>query len=145
MKDIEPDIDPEEGIGYAEGPAVTKAYVGIPVGVETDREEQSDAGTDHANGQLQKSGRKIDAGLRDRIAFGQIGRPPCPAVLAERDAVSDSLTEIEPQVQKGEDESRAKHRPLNRQQRPKDAGVVELPHPPPFLCIAGDDSQDDDE
>jgi hypothetical protein len=24
MKDIEPDIDPEQGIGYSEGPAVTK-------------------------------------------------------------------------------------------------------------------------
>jgi hypothetical protein len=64
--------------------------------IETDREEQSDAGNDHADSQLQKPGRNIDAGLRDYIGFGQIGRPPCTAVLAESGAVSDSLTEIEP-------------------------------------------------
>ena len=145
MKDIEPDVDPEQRIGYSEGPAVTKTQVGIPVGVETDREEQSDAGTDHTNSQLQKPRRKIDTDLRGRIEFGQIGRRPCAAVLAESGAVSDSLTEIEPQVQKGEDESQAQHRPLNRQQRPEDVGVVELPHPQPFLYIAGDNSQDDDE
>ena len=133
MKEIKPDIDPEERIGHSEGPAVTKAEVSIPLGVETNRKEQGDAGTDQDNGHLQKPGRKIDTGLRDRIGSGQKGRPPCPTVSAESGAVSGSLTEIDPQVQKGEDESRAKHRPLNRQKRPEDAGVVELPHPQPFL------------
>ena len=42
---------------------------------------------------------------------------------------TNRLTEIDPEVQKGEDESRAKHRPPNRQKSPEDAGVVELPHP----------------
>ena len=46
MKDIKPDIDPEKRIGHSEGPAVTKAQVGIPLGVETDRKEQGDGGTD---------------------------------------------------------------------------------------------------
>src|SRR5271169_967953 len=104
MKEVEPDIDPEEWIGHSEGPAVTKAEVGIPLGVETKRKEQGDAGTDQDSGQFQEPGRKIDTGLRERIGFGQIGGPPCPAILAEGGAVSDSLTEIEPQVQKGEDE-----------------------------------------
>src|SRR5580704_9270185 len=144
MKEIEPDIDPEERIGHAEGRAVTKAQVGIPFGVEANRKEQGDAGTDEEDGELQKPRRKIDAGLRDRIGSGQKGRPPCPTISAESGAVPDGLTKIEPQVQKGEDESRAKHRPLNRQKRPEDAGVVELPHPQPFLYIAGDDSQYDD-
>jgi hypothetical protein len=121
MEEIEPDIDPEERIGNSEGPAVTKAEVGIPLGVETNRKEQGDGSAGQDNGQLQKPGRKIDTGLRDWT------------VLAQSGAVSNSLTEIDPQVQKGEDESRTKHRPLNRQKRPEDAGVVELPHPQPFL------------
>jgi hypothetical protein len=92
MKEIEPDIDPEERIGHSEGPAVTKAEVGIPLGVETSRTEQSDAGTDHANGPPQKPGRKIDTGLRDWT------------VVAESGTVSNGLTEIDPEVEKGEDE-----------------------------------------
>ena len=39
MKEIEPDIDPEERIGHSERSAVTKAEVGIPLGVETKRKE----------------------------------------------------------------------------------------------------------
>src|SRR5580700_8203410 len=117
MKEIEPDIDPEERIRHPERSAVTKAEVGVPLGIKTKRKEQGDAATDQNNHQLQKSGRKIDAGLRGWTD------------LAEGGAVSGSLTKVDPQVQKGEDESRAKHRPLNRQQRPEDAGVVELPHP----------------
>src|SRR5271168_4670174 len=133
MKEIEPDIDPEERIGHSEGAAVTKAEVGIPLGVETSGKEQGNGGTGQDNGQLQKPGRKIDAGLRDWT------------VAAESSAVSNSLTEIDPEVEKGEDEGRTKHRPLNRQKGPEDAGVVELPHPQPFLHIAGDDPNDDDE
>jgi hypothetical protein len=38
MKDVKPDIDPEKWIGDSEGPAVTKAEVGIPFGVETTRD-----------------------------------------------------------------------------------------------------------
>src|SRR5271165_1162799 len=132
MKEVESDIDPEEGIGHSEGPAVTKSEVGIPIGVETKRKEQGDASTDQDDGQIQEPGRKIDAGLRGGIGSGQKGRP-CPTASAESGAVSDSLTEIDPQEQKGEDESQAKHRPLNRQKGPEDAGVVELPHPQPFL------------
>ena len=88
MKDIEPDIDAVERIGHSEGSAVTKAEVGIPFGVETNREEQGDAGTDQDNGQLQKPGRKIDAGRRDPIGSGQKGRSPCPIVIAQSSAVS---------------------------------------------------------
>jgi hypothetical protein len=60
-------------------------------------------------------------------------KPPCWTVSADGDAIFGSLAEIDPQVQKSEDESRAEHRPLNRQKRPENAGVVELPHPQPFL------------
>jgi hypothetical protein len=80
MKDVEPGINPEQRIGHAEGPAVAKSQVGIPLAVETNRKEQGDAGTDHTNGKLQKPGRKIDAGLRKRIGFGQRGGPPGPTV-----------------------------------------------------------------
>ena len=133
MKDIVPDIDPEKRIGHSEGPAVTKAEVGIPLGVETKREQQSHAGTDQDDGQVQEPGRKIETGLRDRISSGQKGRPSCASVSAKSAAVSGSQTQIDPEVQKSEDESQTKHCPLNRQQRPEDAGVVELPHPQPFL------------
>src|SRR5208283_5421489 len=104
MKEVEPDIDPEERIGHSEGPAVTKAEVGIPLGVETKRKEQGDAGTDQDDGQFHEPGRKIETGLRGRIGSGQKDGPPCPPVSAESGAVSDSLTKIDPQVQKGEDE-----------------------------------------
>jgi hypothetical protein len=145
MKEIKPDIDPEKRIGNSERPAVTKAEVGIPFGVETSRKEQSDASADQDNGQLKKPGRKIDTGLRARIGSGQKGRLPRQTVSAESGTISGSLMEIDPQVQKGENESRAKHRPLNRQKRPEDAGVVELPHPQPFLCVPGDFYQNNDE
>ena len=52
MKDIEPDIDPEQRIGNPEGPAITKAEVSIPFGVETTRKEQGDAGADQNDGRL---------------------------------------------------------------------------------------------
>jgi hypothetical protein len=39
MKEIKPDIDPEERIGYSERPALTKAEVGIPLGIETHSKE----------------------------------------------------------------------------------------------------------
>ena len=53
MKDIKPDIDPKKRIGNSEGPAVTKAEVSIPFGVETRRKKQGDAGADQNNGRLQ--------------------------------------------------------------------------------------------
>jgi hypothetical protein len=53
MKDIKPDIGPEKRIGHSEGPAVTKAEVSIPFGVETSRKKQGDAGADQDNGRLQ--------------------------------------------------------------------------------------------
>src|ERR1700724_1235604 len=107
MEEIEPDIDPEERIGNSEGPAVTKAEVGIPLGVETNRKEQGDGSAGQDNGQLQKPGRKIDTGLRDW------------SVLAESGAVSNSLTEIDPQVQKREEENQKKNRPPKPQKQPE--------------------------
>src|SRR5271165_5760594 len=145
MKNIETDIDSVERVGHSEGPAVTKAEVGIPLAIKAKRKQQGAAGTDHDSGELQKPGREIETGLRDGIGCRQKSGPSCPTASAKGGAVSDSLTEIDPQIQKGEDERRAKHRPPNRQQRPEDAGVVELPHPEPFLQVAGDDSQDEDQ
>src|SRR5271170_7262413 len=96
MEGIEPDIDAVERIGHSEGSAVAKAQVGIPIRVETNREEQGDASTDQDNGQLQEPGREIDAGRRDPISSGKKGRSPCVIVSAQSSAVSDSLTQIDP-------------------------------------------------
>jgi hypothetical protein len=96
-------------------------------------------------GELQKPGRIIDIGLRVRIGSGPKCSRPCATVSAERRAVSGNQMEVDPQVQKGEDKGGAKHRTLNRKKRPEDSGVVELPHPQPFLYITRDTYQDKDE
>ena len=80
----------------------------------------------------------VPASALDKKRTRQIGS----SLPAESAAIFGSLAEIDPQVQKGEDESRAKHHPLNRQKRPENAGVVELPHPQPFFQITGDTYQD---
>ena len=53
MKDIKPHIDPEKRVGNSEGPAVAKAQVSVPFGVETSCKNQGDAGADQDNGCLQ--------------------------------------------------------------------------------------------
>ena len=132
MEEIEPDIDPEKRIGHSERAAVTKAQVSIPLRLETQRKEQGDDGTAGDGRQLEKPGGKTDTDLSEGISSVEKGGRPYRTDPAEIGAVSDRLTEIDPQVQKGEDEGREKHRPLDRQKSPKDAGVVELPHPQPF-------------
>ena len=42
MEDIKSDIDPKKRIGHSEGPAVTKAEVGIPFGIETSCKKQGE-------------------------------------------------------------------------------------------------------
>ena len=64
---------------------------------------------------------------------------------AESAAIFGGPAEIDPQVQKSDGEGRAQHRALNRQKRPEDAGIVELPHPQPFLQIAGNACQNSKE
>ena len=144
-KNIESDVDAESRIGHAERPAVTKSQIRVPLAEEAKREQQPDAGADRHRRRLQELEREIDAGLCDGVGAGPRPGTPRPSAAAQGGAVFHRLTEIDPQKKGREDERRARHRPLHRKKRPEDAGVVELAHPQPFLQVAGDASQDDNE
>ena len=78
-------------------------------------------------------------------SFAASGRLAGQSTRAESGAVSRRKAKIDPEVQKRDNESRAKQFPPHGQECPEDAGVAELPHPEPFLYPAGDERQDSDE
>ena len=84
-------------------------------------------------------GRDLEAEFRSN------GRLACQLTRAESGAVSRRKAKIDPQVQKCDNESRAKQPPPHGQECPEDAGVAELPHPQPLLYQAGDAGQESDE
>ena len=67
----------------------------------------------------------------------------CRVVSLQREAVSDRLTDIEPQEEKHAKEGHASHSPFDGKQRPENARIVELPHPQPLLQQLRDRQQAD--
>src|SRR5579872_2985158 len=139
MKQIKPNIGPEERIGQPKRSTITKAEIRIPLRIEDDRKDQSDDGSDHARGQFQNRGRHLDAEFRGKRRLA--GHSVC----AESSAVFRCETKIKREVQERESKSPAKQFPPDGQECPEDSGVAELPHPEPFLYPAGDERQDTDE
>ena len=56
---------------------------------------------------------------------------------AKRRRPCTASAQIEPQESEYDDERQHAHRALNRQDRPENSDIVELPHPEPFLYVSG--------
>ena len=88
---------------------------------------------------FQNRGRDLDAESRGN------GRLAVQTTDSESAAVFHRKAKIHPEVQSCDHESRAKQSPLDGEECPEDADVVQLPHPQPFLNPARDERQDRDD
>ncbi len=91
------------------------------------------------HGQFQNCGRDFGAESRGK------GRLASRTTSTKTRAVFRRNAKIDPQVQKGGNESRTEQSPPHGEECPEDAGIVELPHPQPFLYPARDERQDSDD
>ena len=101
--------------------------------IKGQREERSDYSRGECAGSQQDMARYSGSLYFDDTRFVRRAGIRCRVGFSQREGVFGRLTEIDPKEEKRADESNARQSPLDGKQGPKNAIVVELPHPKPLL------------
>ena len=123
-------------LGQPKGSAITKAEIRVLFRLELTAKNRAATNGHRSHSPFHNRARDLDA-----ESCGN-GRLAGQTTNSESGAIFHSKVKIDPEVQKRDNESLAKQSPPRGKECPKDAGVIDLPRPQPFLNPPRDERRD---